>query len=70
MRVARPAGLRSEARSPALIEQARSVVTEGNGAYLIVALEPGTYSVTFSLAGFEDRRPRRDSAPNRVHDRC
>lgn len=45
-------GVTVEARSPALIEQARSVVTEGNGAYLIVALEPGTYSVTFSLAGF------------------
>src|SRR5882672_8760346 len=36
-------GVTVEARSPALIEQARSVVTEGNGAYLIVALEPGTY---------------------------
>ena len=45
-------GVTVEARSPALIEQVRSVVTDGNGQYLIVALEPGTYSVTFSLSGF------------------
>lgn len=45
-------GVTVEARSPALIEQVRSVVTDGSGQYLIVALEPGSYSVTFSLTGF------------------
>jgi hypothetical protein len=46
-------GVTVEARSPALIEQVRSVVTDGSGNYLIVALEPGVYSVTFSLTGFK-----------------
>jgi hypothetical protein len=45
-------GVTVEARSPALIEQVRSVVTDGSGQYLIVALEPGIYAVTFSLTGF------------------
>ena len=35
-----------------MIEQVRSVITDGGGQYLIVALEPGTYSVVFSLPGF------------------
>ena len=41
-----------EARSPALIEQVRSAVSDGAGQYLIIALEPGSYTVTFSLPGF------------------
>jgi hypothetical protein len=45
-------GVTVEARSPALIEQVRTVTTDGAGRYLIVALEPGTYSVTFRLSGF------------------
>ncbi len=45
-------GVNVEARSPALIEQVRTAVTDGSGAYLIVALEPGVYSVTFTLPGF------------------
>src|SRR5262249_33635121 len=45
-------GVTVEARSPALIEQVRSAVTDGGGQYLIVALEPGTYTVAFSLGGF------------------
>ena len=45
-------GVTVEARSPSLIEQVRTGVTDGNGQYLIGALEPGTYTVTFSLAGF------------------
>ena len=45
-------GVTVEARSPAIIEQVRTVVTDGAGQYLIVALEPGTYSVTYSLPGF------------------
>jgi hypothetical protein len=30
----------------------RSVVTDGTGQYRIVDLRPGTYTVTFTLAGF------------------
>ena len=45
-------GVTVEARSPSIIEQVRTVVTDGSGQYLIVALEPGTYSVTYSLPGF------------------
>ena len=45
-------GVTVEARSPALIEQVRAAVTDGNGQYRIVALESGAYSVTFSLPGF------------------
>src|SRR5580692_3172019 len=40
------------ASSPALIEKTRSVVTDGIGQYKIVDLRPGTYTVTFTLAGF------------------
>lgn len=45
-------GVTVEASSPALIEQVRSAVTDQNGAYRILELRPGTYKVTFSLAGF------------------
>jgi hypothetical protein len=45
-------GVTVEASSPALIERTRSVATDENGVYRIVGLVPGTYSVTFSLAGF------------------
>ena len=45
-------GVSVEAASPALIEKARTVVTDGNGQYRIIDLEPGTYSVTFTLSGF------------------
>ena len=38
--------------SPALIEQTRTAVTDGTGTYQIIALAPGTYSVTFTLQGF------------------
>ena len=45
-------GVTVEASSPALIEKAKSVVTDGNGAYRLIDLRPGTYTLTFSLAGF------------------
>jgi carboxypeptidase family protein len=45
-------GVTVEAASPALIEKIRSVVTDDTGQYRIVDLRPGTYSVTFSLPGF------------------
>src|SRR5262249_2066873 len=41
-----------EASSPVLIEKTRSVVTNGAGQYSIEDLRPGTYSVTFTLPGF------------------
>ena len=39
-------GVTVEAASPALTEKVRSVVTDGTGQYSIVALPPGTYTVT------------------------
>jgi len=45
-------GVTVEARSPALIEQVRSTVTDGQGLFTITNLRPGDYSVTFQLPGF------------------
>src|SRR6202158_1232941 len=45
-------GVSVEAASPALIEKVRSAVTDGEGRYSIVDLRPGTYSITFTLTGF------------------
>ena len=45
-------GVTVVAASPALIEGSRTVVTDGAGAYRVVSLRPGTYSVTFTLPGF------------------
>jgi hypothetical protein len=45
-------GVTVEAASPALIEQVRTVTTDGQGRYSIVELRTGTYSVTFRLQGF------------------
>src|SRR5690348_12422700 len=45
-------GVTVEAASPVLIEKVRSVVSDDTGQYRIVNLNPGTYSVTFSLPGF------------------
>jgi hypothetical protein len=45
-------GVTVEAASPALIEKVRTVVTDGTGQYKIDLLRPGTYSVTFTLLGF------------------
>src|SRR6187402_146479 len=49
-------GVTVEASSPALIEKTRSAVTDGQGAYSIIDLRPGPYTVTFTLAGFSTVR--------------
>jgi len=46
-------GVTVEAASPALIEKTRTAITDERGAYLIVDLRPGTYTVTFTLEGFQ-----------------
>ena len=45
-------GVTVEAASPALIEKVRSAVTDGSGQYKVDELRPGSYTVTFTLAGF------------------
>src|ERR1044072_10000639 len=45
-------GVTVEASSPALIEKTRTVTTNGVGQYSIQDLRPGTYSVSFTLPGF------------------
>ena len=45
-------GVTVEATSPALIEKARTVVTNGVGQYSIEDLRSGTYTVSFALSGF------------------
>ncbi len=45
-------GVVVEASSPALIEKSRSVVTDGTGQYRIVGLPSGTYTMSFTLTGF------------------
>jgi hypothetical protein len=49
-------GVTVEATSPALIEKARSAVTDSAGQYRIEDLRPGSYVVTFSLTGFSTVR--------------
>src|SRR3954462_1091496 len=45
-------GVTVEVASPALIEKVRTATTDGSGRYRIESLQPGAYTVTFSLAGF------------------
>ena len=45
-------GVTVEASSPALIEKVRTAVTDGAGQYRVTGLNPGTYSLTFRLTGF------------------
>src|SRR4029434_10003434 len=45
-------GVTVEASSAALIEKTRTVVSDGTGQYRITDLPPGSYVLTFSLAGF------------------
>lgn len=45
-------GVTVEAASPVLIERVRTAVTDSSGRYTIIDLLPGTYRVSFELAGF------------------
>src|SRR5689334_22235371 len=45
-------GVTVEASSPVLIEKSRTAVTDDTGRYRIIALNQGTYSLTFTLQGF------------------
>src|SRR6185503_3070304 len=45
-------GVTVEASSPVLIEKSRTAVSDDTGRYRIIALNPGTYTVTFTLSGF------------------
>jgi hypothetical protein len=45
-------GVTVEAASDVLIEKVRTAVTDGTGLYRLTELPPGTYTVTFTLAGF------------------
>lgn len=49
-------GVTVEASSPALIEKVRAVTTDGSGQYRIISLSPGTYTIVFTLAGFNTVR--------------
>ena len=50
-------GVTVEAASPVLIEKVRAVVSDDTGQYRIVDLRPGTYSVTFIIAGLQHGAP-------------
>src|SRR5688500_13178090 len=45
-------GVTVEAASPVLIEKTRSVASDGTGQYRIVDLRPGSYTLTFTVPGF------------------
>ncbi|MEO8255720.1 MAG: TonB-dependent receptor [Acidobacteriota bacterium] len=49
-------GVTVEASSPVLIEKSRSAVTDDTGRYRIVGLTQGTYTLTFTLQGFNTVR--------------
>ena len=49
-------GVTVEASGPALIEGSRTAVTDSQGAYRIVDLRPGVYTVSFTLSGFSTLR--------------
>ena len=45
-------GVTVEAASPVLIEKARTAISDSAGQYRITDLQPGTYTITFTLTGF------------------
>jgi hypothetical protein len=49
-------GVTVEAASPVLIEKTRSVTTDDGGAFRLVDLRPGIYTLTFTLEGFSSVR--------------
>jgi hypothetical protein len=59
-------GVSVEASSPALIEQTRTVTTNGDGRYAIIDLRPGLYVVTFALPGFTTVRQAEIIVPANV----
>ena len=61
-------GVTVEAASPVLIEKTRTVITNGEGRYAIVDIRPGTYTVTFSLTGFNTFK--REGVTSRPTSRC
>src|SRR5690349_6029124 len=46
-------GVTVEVSSPQLTEKTRTAVTDGTGQYRVVDLPAGTYTVTFTLTGFQ-----------------
>src|SRR5690349_18434721 len=49
-------GVTVEATSPALIEKIRTTTSDANGQYRLTNLPVGTYTVTFTLSGFQSQR--------------
>src|SRR5262245_1358333 len=49
-------GVTVEASSDVLIEKMKAVTTDGAGQYRIIDLRPGTYTVSYVLAGFQTVR--------------
>ncbi|HEV8393333.1 MAG TPA: carboxypeptidase regulatory-like domain-containing protein [Vicinamibacterales bacterium] len=45
-------GVTVEASSPVLIQKVRTATTDGSGQYRITDLQPGTYTVVYTLPGF------------------
>jgi len=45
-------GVTVEAASPVLIEKVRTTISDNSGRYQIIDLRPGSYTVTFTLPGF------------------
>ena len=70
-------GVTVEAASPVLIEKVRSAITDENGAYRIVDLRPGTYTLTFGkhpnvslavIVRFTDANPDVRGTPDEVRE--
>ncbi len=49
-------GVTVETASPVLIEKVRTAVSDDQGRYSVIDLRPGTYTVTFTLTGFNTFR--------------
>ena len=62
-------GVTVEASSPALIEKSRTVFTDTQGQYRIIALSPGHLSGHLCALRLQDRGARRDRADGAVHGR-